>query len=192
METDLRPPAETALPVLGSGWGGGGWGVDDSGDDWGWSEGPSGDDDDSRPYRRSRVVRAVALVTAATVVLGSIGTWVAILAVGPPRPSFSVASVSVRVPSADRRSPTTVPMAKVTFVVGNDSNQAGRAVCRATATTSHGAIGRSSVRTHTIAGGESASLAIGVPLSSGLLSGNGPATIQVSCLPLPLGGSGSS
>jgi hypothetical protein len=53
-------------------------------------------------------------------------------------------------------------------------------------------IGRSSVRTHTIAGDESASLAMGVPLSSSALSGNGPATVQVSCVPLPRGGSGSS
>jgi hypothetical protein len=77
IETDVLSAREVDDPVVGSGWGGDGWGDDDSGDGWGWSEGPDGDED-ARPYRRSRIVRAVALVTVVAVVTGSIGTWVAI------------------------------------------------------------------------------------------------------------------
>ena len=183
IETDLLSVGGAADPVLGSGWGGAGWGADDSGDDWGWSEGPSGDDGDERPYRRSRIVRAVALVTAASVVIGSIGTWVAILAVGSPQPSYSVTSVRATVPSAQQRGSTTEPSATVSFVVANDSAQAGRATCRAVVSTGHGTVGSAAVLTAKMPGGEEASLTMSVPLNSAALSGNGPAGAQVSCRP---------
>ncbi|HXR54836.1 MAG TPA: hypothetical protein VN793_07290 [Acidimicrobiales bacterium] len=183
IETDLLSVGGAADPVLGSGWGGAGWGADDSGDDWGWSEGPVGDDGDERPYRRSRILRAVALVTAASVVIGSIGTWVAILAVGSPQPSYSVTSVRATVPAGEQDGSTTEPSATVSFVVANDSAQAGNATCRAVVSTAHGTVGSAAVRTQKMSGGETASLTMSVPLSSVALSGNGPAAARVSCLP---------
>lgn len=174
---------EAADPPLGSGWGGDGWGDDDSGDGWGWSEGPFGDDADERPYRRSPIVRAVALVTAASVVIGSIGTWVAILAVGSAQPSYSVTSVRASVPSPEQRGSATEPSVTVSFFVADDSAQAGRATCRVVVSTAHGTVGSAAVRTGEMSGGESASLTISVPLSSAALSRSGPAGAQVSCLP---------
>lgn len=180
-ETDLlRSVREPAQPLPGSGWGDDGSGADDSGDDWGWSEGPFGNDDDERPYRRSRIVRAVALVTAVTVVVGSIGTWVAILAVGPSASSYAVSAVQFQaVPG--QRSGTTTPTANVTFIVANESNRTGRATCRAVVSTSHGVVGASSARSQRLSGGESEALSISVPLSPAALSGNGPAGVRVTC-----------
>lgn len=191
-ETDLLLSVrEPARPLPGSGRGDDGSGADDSGDDWGWSEGPFGHDDDERPYRRSRIVRAMALVTAVTVVVGSIGTWVAILAVGPPAPSYAVSAVHFQtVPG--QRSATTTPRANVTFVVANESSQTGRATCRAVVSTSHGVVGASSSGSQRLSGGESESLSISVPLSSAALSGNGPAGVQVTCGPTRTSGSRSS
>jgi hypothetical protein len=182
IDADLRARAETDRPVVGSGWGGDGWGNDDgSGDGWGWSEGPFGDED-ARPYRRSRVVRAVALVTAVAVVTGSIGTWIAILTVGSPRPSFSVTSIRATVPLAEQQRATTEPVAAVSFVVANDSALASRATCRVVVSTAHGTIGAGSATTPSMAGGTSDSVTMSVPLSSSALSGNGPAAARVSCL----------
>lgn len=189
-ETDLLLPVrEPAQPLAGSGRGDDGWAADDSGDDWGWSEGPFGENDDERPYRRSRIVRAVALVTAVIVVLGSIGTWVAILAVGPPAPSYAVGAVRFQ---PVLQSATTMPRANVTFIVANESSQTGRATCRAVVSTSHGVVGASSSRSQRLPGGESESLSISVPLSSAALSGNGPAGVQVTCGPAGASGSRSS
>jgi hypothetical protein len=192
IETDVRSLPDGAGPVVGSGWGGDGWGDDDSGDDWGWSEGPFGDDEDARPYRRSRVVRAVAMVTAATVVIGSIGTWVAILAVGPPRASYSVTSVRIGASPPTGHSAGISPNAKVSFVIANDSAQAGQGACRAVVSTTKGVVGTSMVRTPRIGGGDSDSLTMSVPLSPTALSGNGPASARVSCLPLTSAGPPSS
>jgi len=128
-------------------------------------------------------MRAVALVTVVAVVTGSIGTWVAILAVGSPQPTYSVTSVRATVAAAAQRSATTDPTAIVSFVVANNSAVLGRATCRAVISTAHGTVGSSSIRTEKIAGGQSASLTVSVPLSSVALAGNGPAAPQVSCLP---------
>jgi hypothetical protein len=182
IETDVLSAREVDDPVVGSGWGSDGWGDDDSGDGWGWSDGPDGDED-ARPYRRSRIVRAVALVTVVAVVTGSIGTWVAILAVGSPQPTYSVISVRATVPTQEQGSAATHPAAIVSFVVANNSAVLGRASCRAVVSTSHGTVGSSSIRTGKIPGGQSASLSVSVPLSSLALAGNGPAAPQVSCLP---------
>jgi hypothetical protein len=191
IETDVLSSREADEPVVGSGWGGDGWGDDDSGDGWGWSEGPYGDED-ARPYRRSRIVRAVALMTVVAVVTGSIGTWVAILAVGSPQPTYSVISIRATVPATEQRSATTNPTAIVSFVVANNSAVIGRATCRAVISTAHGTVGSSSVRTEKIPGGQSASLTVSVPLSSAALAGNGPAAPQVSCLPSAPAGSRAS
>jgi hypothetical protein len=181
IETDLSSLGETDDRVAGSGAGGDGWGDDDSGDGWGWSEGPFGDED-ARPYRRSRIVRAVALVTAVAVVTGSIGTWVAILALGTPQPSYSVTSVHVTVPIAQQHGATTEPVARVSFVVANDSSVAGRATCRAVMSTARGTVGSASGTTQSMPGGTSVSVTMSVPLSSTALAGNGPAAAHVSCL----------
>jgi hypothetical protein len=184
IETEVLNAREVEDPVVGSGWGGDGWGDDDSGDGWGWSEGPDGDEDeDARPYRRSRIVRAMAMVTAVAVVTGSIGTWVAILAVGSPQPTYSVTAVRATVPTQEQRGATTHPAAIVSFVVANNSAVLGRASCRAIVSTAHGIVGSSSIRTGQIPGGQSTSLSVSVPLSSLELAGNGPAGPQVSCLP---------
>jgi hypothetical protein len=181
IETDLRSLGETDDRVAGSGGGGDGWGDDDSGGGWGWSEGPFGDED-ARPYRRSRIVRAVALVTAVAVVTGSIGAWVAILAVGTPQPSYSVTSVHATVPIGQQLGATTEPVARVSFVVANDSSVAGRATCRAVMSTAHGTVGSASGTTQSMPGGTSVSVTMSVPLSSTALAGNGPAAARVSCL----------
>jgi hypothetical protein len=134
-------------------------------------------------------VRAVALVTVVAVVTGSIGTWVAILAVGSPQPTYSVTSVRATVPAQEERSATAHPSAVVSFVVANNSAVLGRASCRAVVSTAHGIVGSSSIRTGKIPGGRSDSLSVSVPLSSLALAGNGPAAPQVSCLPSAPAGS---
>ena len=182
IETDVLSAREVDDPVVGSGWGGDGWGDDDSGDGWGWSDGPDGDED-ARPYRRSRIVRAVALVTVVAVVTGSIGTWVAILAVGSSQPAYSVTSVRATVSTQEQAGVTTHPAAIVSFVVANNAAVPGRASCRAVVSTAHGTVGSSSIRTGKIPGGQSTSLSVSVPLSPLALAGNGPAAPQVSCLP---------
>jgi hypothetical protein len=181
IDSGLRNVRETDDVLGGSGWGGDGWGDDDSGDGWGWSDGPS--DEDATPYRRSRIVRAIALATAAAVVTGSIGTWVAILVVGSPKPSYPVASVHLSVPVAEQRHATTDPIATVTFAVTNDSAVAATASCRAVISTVHGAVGSSVVRTKSMPIGETVSVSMSVPLSSSALSGNGASSAQVRCVP---------
>jgi hypothetical protein len=122
-ETVLRPGA-VAGPALGSGSGGGGW-VDDEDPDgwWGWSEEPG---DDEPPYRGSRLRRAVALVTAAAVVAGSM-TLVAVVAVGPSAPQYAVGAVHLG--TASRVRSGGAPTVTVRFVVTNTSPAAGRAHC---------------------------------------------------------------
>jgi hypothetical protein len=182
IETDVRDVIETDSELGGSDWGGDGWGDDDSGSGWGWSEGPS-DEDDASPYRRSRFVRAVALVTAVAVVTGSIGTWVAILVVGSPKPSYSVTSVHLSVPASEQRHATADPIATVTFDVANDSAVTATASCRALIGTSQGTVGSAVVVTKAMPVGSTAAVTMSVPLSASALAGNGAASVQVRCVP---------
>jgi hypothetical protein len=181
IETELRPASRGVEPTLASGWGGDGWDDDDPGDEWGWSDGPDGDED-ATPYRRSRMVRAIALVTVAAVVTGSIGTWVAILAVGSPQPSYATTAIRAHVAAADQKTPTALPTASVSFVVSDDSSLPGRASCRVVISTkASGVVGSAVANTARLAAGTSTPMAIRVALSSGVLAGNGPAGVQVAC-----------
>jgi hypothetical protein len=172
------------VPTLGSDGGGNGWGDDDPGDDWGWSEGPDGDED-ATPYRRSRIVRAVALVTVAAVVTGSIGTWVAIIAVGSPQSSYAVSAIHARVAPAEQKSPTGHPSVSVSFIVSNDSALTGRASCRAVISAGGStAVGSAVANTARLPGGSSMPMTIRVALNAGTLAGNGPAGVQVGCTPM--------
>lgn len=124
-ETALRP-ADLA-PGSGHGNGNGGGWVDDDDDDgsgwWDWSEDPA---DDGPPYRASRLRRAVALVTALAVV-GASMTLLAVVAVDPAVPAYSVSSMHLETATGTAR---TGPAVTVRFVVTNTSSAAGRARCR--------------------------------------------------------------
>jgi hypothetical protein len=184
IETELRPAVLGGEPILASGWGGDVWDDGDPGDEWGWSEGPDGSED-TTPYRRSRIVRAIALVTVVAVVTGSIGTWVAVLAVGSPQPSYPTSAVRAHVAAADQKTPTALPIASVSFVVSDNSSLAGRATCRVVVSTkASGVVGSSAANTVRLAPGTSTPMAIRVALSSDALAGNGPAGVQVACTPM--------
>jgi hypothetical protein len=179
IETPVRPLEPTDLGSLSSGRGGDGWG-DDSGDEWGWSEGPWGDDeDDGPPYRRSRVMRGVALATVVAVVAGSIGTWVVFLAVGAPQTSFAVSSVHTDVSAAA----TTEQSAVVHFVVSNETLAPAAATCVATLTTAETTVGSAAVQVPRVQPGGSTNATARVVIRPATLSGHGPVSIRVGCAP---------
>jgi hypothetical protein len=179
IETPVRPAEPTDLGSLSSGRGGDGWG-DDSGGEWGWSEGPWGDDeDDEPPYRRSRIMRGVALATVAAVVAGSIGTWVVFLAVGASRATFAVSAVRADTSAATAAQPGT----PVHFVVSNESSAPASATCVATLTTRGTTLGSAVVQVPRVQPGGSANATAHVVLRPAALSGRGPVSIRVGCAP---------
>lgn len=178
IETDLRTLDDDLFPPVASGGDGGDWWSDDSGEGWGWSEDP--DEDGGPPYRRSRVMRAVAVATVAAVVLGSIGTWVVFLAVGSPTASFEVSSVETALPQSGAASGQQV---LVRFEVANESNTGSAAICRATLHTASSTVGTRTVRVPRLSGGQWARITLGVPVNPAALSGQGPASARVRCLP---------
>ena len=159
LTTDLEPAADPFEALLQGDSGAGDPGDGDSGDGWDGWEGRF-DDEEDVPYRRPRVVRVMALVTALAVVVGSIGTWVAILAVGPSTPSFAVSSVRTSVPSSEVGRPTASPTATVSFVVTNESTGSARTACRTTLSNAGGVVGAASSRPLRLLGGASASASV--------------------------------
>lgn len=178
IETELGPLVDDVFSQVTSGGDGDGWRSDDGGEGWGWSEDP--EEDDGPPYRRSRVIRAVAVATAAAVVLGSIGTWVVFLAVGSPSASFAVSAVETTLPGPGAGQPV-----EVRFQVANQSNTGSPATCLATLATTTATVGSATVRLPRLAGGQWDRVSVGVSVDPSALAGHGPATARVSCRPTP-------
>jgi hypothetical protein len=177
--TELPPLGRPAGRLLDAGRGGDGpdrW-DDDFGEGWGWSEGPF---DDETPYRRPRIIRALAIVLALVVITGSAGAYVAVMTLGSAG-RYPVSDVSAAVPSGQ----TTSPHATVSFVVSNSAAHAGRALCTATIATQRATAGSARVRTDDVPGGGSLSLAVRVALSPAALAGGTPAAVRVGCVPVP-------
>jgi len=175
---DLPSRTDVDERWLGSGRGGDGsdgWG-DDYGDGWGWSEEPFGEDD--LPYRRPRIIRALAIVLALVVVTGSVGAYVAVVTVGSGG-QFSVSGVSATV----SRGTTSAPLAEVTFVVSNESTEAGQARCTARVETAQAVVGSAAAQTGRLRAGGSLRFDVRVPLSSSELSG-ATAAVEVGCVPV--------
>jgi hypothetical protein len=183
IETELQRLDEDLFPEVGSGGGGNGWTSDDPGEGWGWSEDP--DDGDGPPYRRSRVMRAVAVATVAAVVLGSIGTWVVFLAVGSPQASFAVSSVGTTLTESGDGG--TGQHVNVRFEVANQSNTGAPVTCRATVATATSTVGSAEVRLPRLAGGQWDRVSVGVPVDPSALVGHGLASARVTCLPAASG-----
>jgi hypothetical protein len=170
------PPRTEVEDLLDFGQGGGGWqGWDnDPGHGWGWSEEPF----DDVPYRRPRAIRALAIVLALMVVTGSVGAYVAVMTVSSDGQYF-VSDIATSV----TRASTGAPSAEVSFVVSNQSSNAGRARCTASFRTTQAIVGSAGAVTGRVPGGASRTLAMRVPLSSGDLVGDGSAAVEVGCVP---------
>jgi len=175
IETHVRPLEPNDPRFRSSGGGGDGWG-DDSGGEWGWSEGSS---DDEAPYTRSRIMRGVAVATVAAVMAGSIGTWVVFLAVGAPQATFAVSSVHTDTSAAT----VTLPSALVHFVVSNESTAPAAATCVATLIARDATLGSAVVQVPRMQAGGSANATAHLALHPGALSGRGPVSIRVGCAP---------
>jgi hypothetical protein len=174
---DLPSRAEVDEQLLGFGQGGGGWDgwEDDPGEGWGWSEEPS---DDDVPYRRPRVIRALAIVLTFLVITGSVGAYVAVMTAGSEG-QYPVSNVTASVPQGS----TGTPSAEVGFVVSNQSTTSGRARCTATIQNTQETFGTARAVTGRVPGGGSLNVAIRVPLSSGALAGQASAVVEVACVP---------
>ncbi len=175
---DLPSRAEVDEHLLDFDQGGGGWDGwdDDPGEGWGWSEEPF---DDDVPYRRPRVIRALAVVLTFMVITGSVGAYVAVMTAGSEG-QYPVSNVAASVP----RGSTGTPSAQVGFVVSNQSTKAGRARCTATIQNTQVTFGSAGAITGRVPGGGSLKVAIRVPLSSGALAGEGSAAVEVRCVPV--------
>jgi hypothetical protein len=169
------PPRTEVEDLVDFGQGGGGWQGwdDDPGHGWGWSEEPF----DEVPYRWPRAIRALAIVLALMVVTGSVGAYVAVMTVSSDG-QYSVSDVTTSV----ARASTGAPSAEVSFVLSNQSTNAGRARCTASIRTTQTTVGSAADVTGRVPGGASRTLAIRVPLSSDALVGEGSAAVEVDCV----------
>jgi hypothetical protein len=168
------PRTEVDERLVGSGWGGDGWDGrdDDPGDGWGWSEEPF---DDDLPYRRPRLIRALAIVLVFVVITGSIGAYVALMTLGSGDQYF-VGDVALAVPRG-------TTSAEVSFVLSNQSAQGGRARCTATVKDAQATVGSATALTGRLHGGGSTRFVVRVPLSSPIRTDGGPAAAEVGCVP---------
>ncbi|MGH9047310.1 MAG: hypothetical protein ACRDVW_08350 [Acidimicrobiales bacterium] len=178
METELLAK-ELTLDDLGPcPPGSGGTDDDGPGEGWGWSGDPYGDDE--TPYRRPRIIRAVAVILTLFVVAGSVGAWLAVLTLGPTA-QYAAEGVHLAVPVSG---PTADPAALVSFELTNQSARAGRAACTAVVRTAHATVGSATKESGRISAGGSTSLRLRVVVSPAALAGNGPARVDVRCGPL--------